>query len=252
MSVPETSDLVTALQGVTGVAAAEILRGSESGIGGGPDGTLDAGMLRLTLLPGADEVSVATEVNQILREQFGLGLDAGRVQVVEDPVQVRADPASRRLSSVPQRDGRHRRKPTHFTTEVPVVAQGGRLLIQRMQVVSAGMGITTAVTLSLGGESFVGEADGGATPSSMYRTVAEATLGAIECVVSGRARLSLDAVDVVKLGEDEVALVAVSLTSMLGTERLVGSSAVREDVRQAVIRATLDSLNRRLESVLAG
>jgi hypothetical protein len=33
-------------------------------------------------------------------------------------------------------------------------------------------------------------------------------------------------------------------------QRLSGASVVREDVRQAVIRATLDALNRRLEVLL--
>jgi hypothetical protein len=41
------------------------------------------------------------------------------------------------------------------------------------------------------------------------------------------------------------------MLSSRGTERLTGAAAVREDVRQAVIRATLDALNRRLESLLA-
>jgi hypothetical protein len=36
-----------------------------------------------------------------------------------------------------------------------------------------------------------------------------------------------------------------------GTEQLTGAAMVREDVRQAVIRATLDSLNRRIETLLA-
>jgi hypothetical protein len=36
-----------------------------------------------------------------------------------------------------------------------------------------------------------------------------------------------------------------------GSERLTGAAAVREDIRQAVIRATLDALNRRLEPLLS-
>ena len=43
-------------------------------------------------------------------------------------------------------------------------------------------------------------------------------------------------------------VVVVSMLTKVGSERLTGVSVVREDVRQAVIRATLDSLNRRLES----
>ena len=74
--------VVTALRAVSGVADAEILPDPE----GGP------GTLRLQLKPGADEVSVAKTVNRLLGEQFGLGVDSGRVQVVEE---VRAAPAGR-------------------------------------------------------------------------------------------------------------------------------------------------------------
>jgi hypothetical protein len=40
------------------------------------------------------------------------------------------------------------------------------------------------------------------------------------------------------------------MLTRVGSERLTGVSVVREDVRQAVIRATLDALNRRLESLM--
>jgi hypothetical protein len=237
MSVPQRDDLLTALLAVEGVADAEIV--PDPVPASGPD---DAGTLRLTLLPGADEVFVATAVNRILTEEFGLGLDAARVQVVEEslPTSRPTEPRSRRLAAVPT-----------FTTEVPVYARGGRLLIQRMQVVSTGSGITTAVTLSLGGEPIVGEAAEPDGPAAAYNSVADATLRAVEVVVNGRARLVLEVVDIAKLGTDQVALVAVTMTSTLGTERLVGSSAVREDVRRAVIRATLDALNRRVEHMVS-
>jgi len=41
------------------------------------------------------------------------------------------------------------------------------------------------------------------------------------------------------------------MLSAKGTERLTGAAAVREDVRQSVIRATLDALNRGFETLLA-
>jgi hypothetical protein len=43
----------------------------------------------------------------------------------------------------------------------------------------------------------------------------------------------------------------LTLLTNRGTERLTGAAGVREDVRQAVIRATLDALNRRLEMILS-
>jgi hypothetical protein len=40
------------------------------------------------------------------------------------------------------------------------------------------------------------------------------------------------------------------MVSGSGTDRLTGSAVVREDARQAVIRAVLDAVNRRLEPLL--
>jgi hypothetical protein len=40
------------------------------------------------------------------------------------------------------------------------------------------------------------------------------------------------------------------MVSAAGTDRLTGSALVREDVRQAVIRAALDAVNRRIEPLL--
>ena len=67
--------LLDALRAVPGVAAADLEPDER------PEG---AGTLRLQLAPGADEIAVATSVNRVLREQFGLAVDAGRVQVVEE------------------------------------------------------------------------------------------------------------------------------------------------------------------------
>jgi hypothetical protein len=125
-----------------------------------------------------------------------------------------------------------------------------RVLIQRMQLVSAGLGVTTEVTLSWQGLPFSGAADAAATPTSVHRSVAMATLRAVEAVVSGRARFELEQLEVNQLGPDRAVVVVVSMLTKAGSERLTGVSVVREDVRQAVIRATLDALNRRLESIL--
>ena len=104
--------LLDALRAVPGVAAADLEPDER------PEG---AGTLRLQLAPGADEIAVATSVNRVLREQFGLAVDAGRVQVVEESVPLAAtaagsaeapdllrtsEPACRDASGA--RSGRHR------------------------------------------------------------------------------------------------------------------------------------------------
>ena len=212
-------DIVAALRAVPGVADADL---EPDGEGEGP------GTLRLGLLPGVDEVAVATSVGRLLRERFGLGVDAERVQLIEDsepPVEV---PAQR---EEPERNPR----PS----------------IQRMHLVSSGLDITATVTLSHHDRSCVGECTGTATQSGVQRAVATATLRSVEGLLDNRVRFELEHVEVTPTGRDRTALVAITMLSNAGGEKLTGAAVVREDARQAVIRATLDAVNRRVERMLA-
>ncbi|MDQ1601606.1 MAG: hypothetical protein QOD68_3080, partial [Actinomycetota bacterium] len=85
MTISDHRDLVAALLGVPGVAAAAV-----EPLGGGP------GTLRLQLVSGADEVDVAGAVNRLLRSRFGLAVDADRVRVLEG-----SGPASVGLTGTP-------------------------------------------------------------------------------------------------------------------------------------------------------
>ena len=214
MTVSDYADIVAALRAVPGVADADVEPDAE---GGG------LGLLRLGLDPGVDEVQVATKVGRMLRERFGLGVDAEKVQLIEDaavpgliPMQGRSRPA-----------------------------------ISRMQLVSAGLDVTAAVTLDFHGDAFRGEMTATATQSGVHRAVATATLRALEQMLRGRARFELEHVELAGAGGERTVLLSVTMVSPKGTERLSGSAAVREDVRQACIRATLDAVNRRLELLLA-
>ena len=53
------------------------------------------------------------------------------------------------------------------------------------------------------------------------------------------ARFELEQLEINQLGPDRAVVVVVAMLTKLGSERLTGVSVVREDVRQAVIRATL-------------
>ena len=55
---------------------------------------------------------------------------------------------------------------------------------------------------------------------------------------------------VTPMGTERTVVVLLTLLTSRGGEVLTGAAAVRDDVRQAVIRATLDALNRRLELLL--
>jgi hypothetical protein len=217
VTVTDYGEIVAALRAVPGVADADV---EPDGDGGG------MGLLRLGLAPGFDEVQVATSVGRLLRERFGLGVDAERVQLVED-AEVPDEVGGRNGGGQPHRPA-----------------------IQRMHLVSSGLDISASVTLGFNDRSAVGEAQGTATQSGVQRAVALATLRAIESLVDGAARFELDHLEVTQTGRDRTALVGVTLVTPSGSERLTGAAVVREDVRQAVIRATLDALNRRVGALL--
>lgn len=263
----DTVQVVAALRAVAGVSDAEIL----------PDPSGGPGTLRLQLASGADEVMVATAVHRLLGDRFGLGVDAGRVQVVEEALPRRAlealaapaddedednvdDDANAEVDEVDDVD--HQPEPGPEPEPAPdveapvdgaveaVADRRTRLLIQRMQLVSAREGVTSEVTLEIDGRAHTGSAGAASTPSSVHRSVAIATLRAVEEAVSGGLRFELEHLESTSLGTDRAIVVEISMITRYGSERLTGVSAIREDARQAVIRATLDALNRRIETYL--
>lgn len=222
MSVIDNSELIAALRAVPGVSDADVTPDPEGGLG----------TLRLDLEAGVDEAAVASSVGRVLREQFGLGVDADRVQVVEDAV-VDHDPL-----------------PSSSLASVPEQRSAARPAIARMHLVSSGLDVTASVTLSSGEAQATGEARGAASQTGVHRAVATATLRAVEELVGGQVRFELDHLEVTPMGTERTVVVALTLLTGRGAERLTGAAGVREDVRQAVIRATLDALNRRLEMLL--
>ena len=212
----EHIDLLSALREVPGVVDADVQ----------PDGEGGLGMLRLDLEPGVDEASVASSVGRLLRDRFGMGVDADRVAVVEEAV-------------------------NDLAPSLPGARLAARPAISRLHLVSSGLDVNAAVTLSSGDRSAVGEARGTASQTGVHRAVASATLRAVEQLVDGSVRFELDHLEISPMGSERTVVVALTMLSAKGTERLTGAAGVREDVRQAVIRATLDALNRRLEMLLS-
>ena len=257
-------NIVTALSAVAGVADAEIA----------PDGRPGgAGTLRLTLEPGSDEVAVAAAVNRVLREQFGLTVDANRVAVVDESTMRRprrSTPGEARTLWEQQGKGGSAVEGetvsttgtsdtdtgTDFESQLGIrevtlpSARGSRLLIDRLQLSSADLTVDAEVTLALHGETYVGRAQAGATPTSIQRAVAQATLRAVEECIHHEARFEVEHLEVPVMGSERAVLVEISMVTKRGTERFTGVSSVRDDVRAAVVRASLAALNRRLESYL--
>lgn len=209
--------IAAALRALPGVAAADVH----------PDGSGGVDSLRLDLEPGVDGLEVAGAASRLLAERFGAPLEADQVQLVTAGAEAPPAPA-------------------------PVPAQrGGRPEIVRTDLVTSGMEFSATVVLSSQSRAATGDAHGAVTASGMQRAVGQATLRAVERLARDTARIELDHVIVTQTGEERTVLVSLTMVSMRGAERLTGSAVVREDESRAVVRATLDALNRRLETLLS-
>jgi hypothetical protein len=198
-------DVLLALRSVPGVRSADIGDDDEGG----------AGLLRLDLAADVDEVEVAASVGRLLRERFGLGVDAGHVQMVEAAENFAAP-------FIPSPSGEANLR---ASAEIGVAV---------MNVTSAGRKVVVSIVLRREGREFRGEAQGTTSVNGVFRAVAEATLHALE-------ELTEDAV----IGRLEVLEVAdqVLVTLVLDVDGVeitaTAQSEVHSDPRQAVVRAVL-------------
>ena len=107
--------------------------------------------------------------------------------------------------------------------------------------------VQVTATLGFGDREVTGLARAVATEQGILRAVAEATLTALSELTGERLVAGIDSVAASVSGEPPIATVIVSLGTERGDEALLGSSLVRKDPQRAVMRATLDALNRRVE-----
>ena len=215
--------IAAALRGLPGVATAFVH----------PDDTGGVDSLRLGLAPGADGLAVAGAASRLMAERFGTRVHAEQVQVVDTAP---AEPAPRPEEAPP--------------VSVPP-QRVVRPEIVRTDLVTSGLEFSATVVLSSQARAATGDAHGAVTASGMQRAIGQATLRAVERLARDSARIELDSVVVAETAGERTVLVALTLVSARGAERLTGSAVVREDESRAVVRATLDALNRRLETLLA-
>jgi len=200
-------EVLIALRSIPGIRSADI----------GDDEAGGAGVLRLDLAADADEVEVASSVGRLLRKRFGLGVDAGHVQMVEAAADFADAPSD----------------PSEFDP-----AGHGDVRVSAMKVTSAGRKVMVTIVLRRRERECRGEASGTTTSNGVYRAVAEASLHAVE-------ELTEDAV-IGRVEHLEVGDGAASVVLMLdvdGVEIAVSAlSPVHSDPRQAIVRAVLEAV----------
>ncbi|MEW2381107.1 hypothetical protein AB0873_03270 [Micromonospora sp. NPDC047707] len=134
---------------------------------------------------------------------------------------------------------------------------GPRVVIDHVQVSTFGLDATVEVRLTTAGAPAAGYATGPAVDGYVLRLCAVAAAAAVDELLrgsgseSGPGRCFVEHAAVVPFGNCEVATVVVLLVCDGWVEQLAGSALVAGDPRQAVVRATLAAVNRRLEALLA-
>jgi hypothetical protein len=185
-----------------------------------PSGAVTA--LRVGLSPGVDRLAVEAAVRRVSRAHFGAALDRERVRIVDVGTSLEQAAAS---GGRPQ--------------AVPATGSA-RLRILCTDVTTAGGQVTARVVLSGTGGTTTGLANGVVGRGGVRRVVATATLRALDSLMP-EAGLTLDDV---QSAQDDVVLVRLSLIAADGEQALVGAALVRHDESDAVVRATLDAVNR--------
>jgi len=134
---------------------------------------------------------------------------------------------------------------------------GPRVVIDHVQVSTFGLDATVETRLAAGKRRANGLATGPAVDGYVLRLCAVSAASAIDELLrtaprsDDRGRCFVEHAAVVPFGNCEVAVVVVLLVCNGWVEQLAGSALVSGDPRQAVVRATLAAVNRRLEALLS-
>lgn len=271
-ALPDPVAIEDALAVVPGVARVEVDLGDPS----------RPGVLRIVLGPSGDAESVAALARRILRLQFGVALDPDLLEVVDPPMSYlrlvetdetgavvvgedidrllasldhgpgpRFDPdvlaaAVRHPAGAMASDDGRSRLPAQDRGPEPAASEHGRVAVGGLTLESDDLGILATVTLHYDGRDWVGAVEGAPSPAALHRSVAGATLRALDGLLPSDIRLEVDAVSMMPISDGTVAVARVIWVNSDGAAHLTGSSEVRDDPREAVIRATLDAVNRRL------
>jgi hypothetical protein len=214
--LPELED---SLRAIPGIRAASVVTGPDA----------HPTEVHILASPGKPAKQVVRDVQSVAMAQFDLSIDHRIVSVVQI-----GDEA-----------------PLHAVTDEPadepdeVELTSPRPALTSITVHSRDGETEVTVALAIGGHVYNGRATGPAHPTHRPRIVAKAALGALTELLGIPAEV--ESAQLVEMGLREVALAVVSLqVPRLGEQVLCGSAMVRGDAEDAVARAVLAAVNRRL------
>jgi hypothetical protein len=189
--------------------------------------------------PGKPAKQIVRDVQSLAMAQFDIDLDHRIVSVVQIEDESAVEPAASELLDLGDTD-------VAAAEEVleEIEAQA-RPVITEIGVRSTDAEIEVEVRLALDEDTFVGIERGAAAASARPRLVASATISALDELLGVPA--AVESAAVVDTGTHAVALVVLTLSiPRVGAQSVAGSAVVRGDETDAVARAVLAAVNRRL------
>lgn len=209
-------ELEASLRQLTGVRAVRVVTGP------------DKKPTEIHVLAARDKApkQVARDVQSLAMAEFDLEID-------------------HRIISVVQLDGPDDEAAAAAAETAEAAPGVNRVTIATISVESAGAYSQVSVTLSSGETQVTGTNRGAAGAANRARIVARATLDAVSKLAELDAA-EVDQAQVLPVGGREVAVCTVEYLTAAGEQVVSGSAVVRGDPADAVARAVLDALNRRI------
>jgi hypothetical protein len=196
--------------------------------------------------PGKPAKQIVRDVQSLAMAQFDIDLDHRIVSVVQiediedDEGSVASQTAAGNLIDLTEPAAQ-----VEGSDVLEEIEAQARPVITEIGVRSTGSEIEVEVRLELDDDTFVGIERGAAASSARPRLVASATISALDELLGLPA--AVESAAVVDTGTHSVALVVLTLSiPRVGAQSVAGSAVVRGDDTDAVARAVLSAVNRRL------
>lgn len=119
-----------------------------------------------------------------------------------------------------------------------------RIKLVSVNLTTTGTRAEARVNLEFDGMACEGIASGVSSSGNRQRLIATACLQAVEQYFKSECLFTIEEIQIIGIAGRQSAMVAVAMVTQTGEDLFIGSSVIRDDEREAVARATLDSINR--------
>ncbi len=221
--------------------------------------------IHILATPGRSAKQIVRDVETCLRTRFSLGIDHRVVSVAfskaarpaaeaaakpaESPERALESQKSRPAEPEPARaavpEAGHTERPApRAGSRAPERQADGRVRFVSVNHYVSGPRVQAQVELRWKGVARMGSASGWASRDSAHRLIAAATLAALQEFLEESWAMSLQNIEFVRFGREEVVIVGLSLITHRHEKLLAGCCPVEQDGHQAVVLATLAAVNR--------